>query len=482
MTAQHAEIRTPDQVELERLARIIDLQKAAQAKSGSPDYDVRHDRLGRLLRLITENEKALCEAMNKDFSGRPEVVSMGADIMPTVVEIKQARKHLKKWMKPEKRSANFPLGLIGAKAELHREPKGVIGNMATWNFPVNMALCPVAGIFAAGNRCMLRIPELSPALGDLLQKVVGDYFAEDELAVITGGPEVSAAFAGAGFDHLVYTGSTVVGKKVMEAASHHLTPVTLELGGKCPVLISASADVSTVAARVAYSKTTNAGQICLAPDYLLAPATMVDNLVEELTQQINTQLPDTANNPDYTSIISDHHYARLLSLIDDAKAKGATVIRLGEMSVEDSSDSRKMPLHIVLNATHEMRVMQEEIFGPVLPILPYESFGQAIDSLRGRDKPLASYYFGSDDGELADVIKHVPSGATTVNDLLYHAVQHELPFGGVGSSGMGVYHGKDGFNEFSNARAVFKQGWFDVGKYLHPPYSEKHISFIRKLM
>ena len=467
---------------IKRLEAVFNTQKKAQSESGATDYATRIDRLNRLLDMVMETETQLLDAMDKDFGGRCHMLSMGLDLVAVVMELKQARKRLKKWMRAEKRSVNSPLGLTGAKARLVREPKGVIGNMVTWNFPLNLALAPVVGIFAGGNRAILKMNELSPELTRVLGEAIAERFDESEFALVGGGAEVSMAFTALPFDHIIFTGSTNVGKMVMAAAANNLTPVTLELGGKCPVVVSRTADPDKVATRVIYGKMTNAGQICLAPDYLLVPEEMTEELIKKMVAGCKQMLPNAVENQDYTAIINSGHYQRLMGLLSDAKNKGAKITCVDAQSSDAGAAIKKIPLHILQNVSSDMTILQEEIFGPLLPLIPYQHFDDAIDYLQGRDKPLASYYFGRDTAELDKILKFVPSGATTVNDTLFHALQHDLPFGGVGASGMGSYHGKAGFDEFTHPRAVYTQGWFDVGGLLRPPFKSRHKKILRRMM
>jgi coniferyl-aldehyde dehydrogenase len=466
--------------ELERLNRIFDLQTKAYQETGAEGYEVRLDRLDRTLAMVEKFEAALCKAMDDDFGGRNPMMSLGLDFVGTVVELKFAKKNLRKWMKPERRKVNFPLGLVGAKASLLREPKGVVGNMPTWNFPTNLALSPLAGIFAGGNRCMIKMHENSPATTAVLKEAVTEFFNENELAVFGGGLKVSTTFSSTAFDHILYTGSINVGKLVMEAAAKNLTPVTLELGGKCPVFVSRSANKADMASKVVYGKMSNAGQICLAPDYLVVAEDQKDDVVSRIIVETQSQFSNPTQNDDYTAMINNAQYERVQGLVKDAKDKGAkvTIVDAGD----GGKNNKKMPLHILENVNEDMAVMKEEIFGPVLPIVTYKNFDEAIANMRGKDKPLASYYFGTDSKEQGKVIDHVPSGATTVNDVLFHVLQADLPFGGVGNSGMGSYHGRDGFNEFTNPRALYKQGWLDVGKFIRPPFKAIHEKIIRSMM
>jgi coniferyl-aldehyde dehydrogenase len=349
----------------------------------------------------------------------------------------------------------------------------VVGVISPWNFPVNLTFAPLAGILAAGNRAMIKPSEYTPATAAFMASMFGGAFSEEEIAVITGGAEVGQAFAGLAFDHMIFTGATGVARHVMRAAAENLTPLTLELGGKSPVIIGKSADLPTAAARIMHGKTLNAGQICLAPDYVLTPKESLDAFVGEAGGAVRRMFPTLKDNPDYTAIIAQRHYDRIMGYIDDAKAKGARVIEL-RPDTEDltQQEHRKIAPTLIIDPTDDMTVMQEEIFGPVLPVKTYNGVDEAIAYVNAHDRPLGLYYFGDDAAEREKVLAATTSGGVTVNDVIFHIAQEELPFGGVGPSGMGSYHGHDGFREFSHRKAIYTQLKNDIGPLaqMRPPY------------
>ena len=434
---------------------------------------VRKDRLKRAIAMIADNAEGFCEAMSEDFGHRSREQSMVTDIAASIAPLRHSIGHLDRWMRPEPRPVTFPLGLIGGRAWVEYQPKGVAGVIAPWNFPVNLVMGPLAGVLAAGNRAMVKTSEFTPRTASLFEAVCPRYFAADELAFVSGGPEMGKAFAALPFDHLIFTGATGIGRHILHAAADNLTPVTLELGGKSPVLFGRSADLARAAERVAIGKLLNAGQVCLAPDYVLAPDDREDAFIDALKRAVASMYPTMLANPDYTAIINDRHYQRLADGLEDARSKGA-VIETVNPGNEDfsSSNSRKIPLHIVRGATDEMALMQEEIFGPVLPIRRYGTIDAAIAEVNRRDRPLGLYYFGQDKNEIREVLDRTISGGVTLNDVIFHISNEDLPFGGVGPSGMGAYHGREGFKTFSHAKAIYRQSRFDVAKLarLKPPY------------
>lgn len=436
---------------------------------------VRKDRLRRAIALVKDNADAFCDALSEDFGHRSRDQSLVTDIAGSIGPLNHALKHLDGWARREKRKVQFPLGLLGAKAWVEYQPKGVIGVIAPWNFPVNLVMAPLAGIFAAGNRAMVKTSEFTPRTAAVFAEACPKYFAADELAFFDGGPEVGEAFAGLPFDHLLFTGATGIGKHILHAAADHLTPVTLELGGKSPVIVGKGADLKQATERVALGKMLNAGQICLAPDYMLVPAVDEPQVVEGLKSAAAAMYPTLLSNPDYTSVVNDRHFQRLRDWLADAEAKGATIETVNPAG-EDfaATNSRKMPLHIVRDVTDDMTIMQEELFGPVLPIAKYAGIDDAIAQVNRRDRPLGLYYFGSDAGERRRVLDRTISGGVTLDDVVFHVSMEDLPFGGIGPSGMGSYHGLDGFRTFSHAKAVFKQARLDVAKLagLKPPYGK----------
>jgi coniferyl-aldehyde dehydrogenase len=458
-----------------RMRALLEAQKRAQTQKGPPSAALRKDRLTRAIDMLVTHKDEIVAAIDQDFGSRSPDLTLFADVAAAIAPLKRAREGLEKWMKPQKRKVTpAALGLLGAKAEVRYQPKGVVGVVTPWNFPVQLSMDAIAGAFGAGNRVMLKPSEFTPATSALLAKIIDLYFDDDELAVIQGGPEVGAAFAGLPFDHLIFTGATSVGRHVMRAAAENLTPVTLELGGKSPVVVGRSADLAKTAARVMNGKTFNAGQVCLAPDYVLAPKESLGGFVEEVQRATKHMFPSIKDNRDYTSMINQRHYERVKGLIEDARAKGAEVIEINPANEDFSQqEHRKIPPTLILNATDEMSVMQEEIFGPVMPVRTYASFEDAIAEVNARPRPLGLYYFGEDEQESEALLNRTHSGGVTINDVIFHVSMDDLPFGGVGPSGMGAYHGHRGFLEFSHEKAVLRQTPSEMIAMLRPPFGER---------
>jgi len=448
-------------------------QRAAFAAAMPEPLSVRRDRLERAVAMIRDHADRFCDAASQDFGHRSRDQTMLTDVAGSVGPLRHAIRHLDRWARPERRPLRFPLGLLGARAWVEYVPKGVVGVIAPWNFPVNLVMAPLAGVFAAGNRALVKLSEHTPATAALFEEVGPRYFAEDELAFVTGGPEAGQAFAGLPLDHLIFTGASAVGRHVLRAAAEHLTPVTLELGGKSPAILGRSVDLPTAAARIVTAKMMNAGQICLAPDYVLAPRDREAAVVDALAAAAAAQYPRLIDNPDYTAVLGDRHHRRLTEMVEDARAKGAR-IEVVNPANEDfaAANVPKMPLHLIRNVTDDMRVMQEEIFGPLLPIATYDDVDEAIARVNAGDRPLGLYHFGPDAAERRRVLDRTLSGGVTLDDVLMHVTAEDLPFGGIGASGMGSYHGLDGFRAFSHARAVYKQTRLDVGRLagFTPPY------------
>lgn len=457
-----------------RMASILELQKKANAALGVPAARLRKDRLNRCIALVLTHQDELIEAITADFGARSPDMTRLTDIAASVGPLKYARDNLERWMRPQKRKVTpAALAVLGAKAEVRYQPKGVVGIMTPWNFPVQLAMDAIACAFGAGNSIMLKPSEFTPATSALLAQLIDHYFNEEEAAVVLGGPEVGAAFSGLPFDHLIFTGATSVGRHVMRAAAENLTPVTLELGGKSPVILGKGADISKAAARVMQGKTMNAGQICLAPDYVLAPAEQIPEFVTQARASVTKMFPNIKDNRDYTAMISQRHYDRVRGLIADARAKGAEIVEINPAHEDFSQqEHRKIPPTLVLGATDDMTVMQEEIFGPVLPVRAVASVDSAIAEINGRPRPLALYYFGEDADESEKLLTRTHSGGVTINDVIFHFSQDELPFGGTGSSGMGAYHGHRGFLEFSHEKAIYRQTASELIAMLRPPYGE----------
>ena len=455
------------------MRKLLDDQRAAFMAALPEPLSRRRDRLTRAAAMVTDHAGRLCDALSEDFGHRSREQSMMTDIAGSVAPIRHALKHLDDWSRPEKRRVQFPLGLLGARASVEFQPKGVVGVIAPWNFPVNLVMSPLAGIFAAGNRAMVKTSEYTPATGALMAEIAAQYFDATELAFVSGGPEAGRAFAELPFDHLIFTGATGIARHILHAAADNLVPVTLELGGKSPVIVGEGAAIAQATERVALGKMLNAGQICLAPDYMLVRAEQEEAVVDGLRRAASAMYPTLLANPDYTAIINDRHHQRLTDWVEDARAKGARVETVNPAN-EDfaATNSRKMPLTIVRDVTDDMTLMQEEIFGPVLPIRRYDTLDGAIDLVNRRDRPLAVYYFGPDEREQRQVLDRTISGGATINDVIFHVSMEDLPFGGIGPSGMGSYHGLDGFRTFSHAKAVYRQPRIDVAKLggLKPPY------------
>lgn len=454
---------------------VLATQRAAALADLPVSAAVRRDRLDRTIAMMLDNGQRFVDALSEDFGHRSADQSWMTDIATPIRQLKHAKKHLDKWMRPERRPLDFPLGLLGARGRVEYQPKGVIGVISPWNFPVQLTVGPLAGIFAAGNRAMVKSSEFTPTVAALFEEISPNYFAGDELAFFSGGPQVGQDFAKLAFDHLIFTGATGVGRHILHAAADNLTPVTLELGGKSPTIISRSADMTAATSRVAFGKMMNAGQICLAPDYLLVPRDKEEMVVEGMKSAVSVMYPTLLDNPDYTSVINARHRDRLQSYLDDAREKGADVVEVNPAGEDFSaSNGNKMPLYLVRNPTDDMKVMQDEIFGPILPIKTYERVEEAIAYVNAHDRPLGLYYFGQDAGEQRKVLDHTVSGGVTVNDVIFHVAAEDLPFGGIGPSGMGSYHGVEGFRTFSHAKSVYSQPKINIAKIAGflPPYGK----------
>lgn len=446
-------------------------------EEGHVSYESRIDRLNRLEQLLFDNLQPLCDAMSEDFGHRSSHQSRVTDFYASVETIKFTRDNLKKWMKNEKRKPPLPLRLIGTKAHIQYQPKGVVGNITTWNFPVYVAVGPTAGIIGAGNRCMVKLTEVTPKTSEMMKQLFTKYFHETEIVGVTGGPQTGAAFAELPLDHILFTGATSVGRHIMQAAVKNLTPVTLELGGKSPVIVSRSYDMKTAAERIFTGKSLNCGQVCISPDYCFVPEEKLGEFFTHAENHIKAMFPTMLNNPDYTSVVNERHQQRILSYIDDARQKGADVREINPAGENFSQQktTHKVPLTMVVNPSDDLQVMQSEIFGPILCVKTYKNVDECIRYINSHPRPLALYYFGYDKQEQDHVLNNTTSGGVVVNDVLAHAGLEDAPFGGVGHSGMGNYHGIDGFRTFSHAKTVMTQSKINMMKYtgMIPPYSKK---------
>jgi len=432
-----------------------------------PSHAVRIDRLRRLDAMVARMTGEIAATVSADFGHRPAQVTQLADILPVQLAIAHARRHLRGWMKT--RRAPTSLIFRPGHNRLMRQPLGVVGIVSPWNYPAMLALAPVVAALAAGNRVMVKPSEIGPRFSELLRVKVAETFSADEMCVVTGDAEVGRAFVSLPFDHLLFTGSTAVGRQVALAAAANLTPVTLELGGKSPAIVSARCDLEGSALKIAAGKLLNAGQTCIAPDYALVPRPQLETFVDALKRATRKLYPAIESNPDYTSIATDRHLARLNAMVDEARSLGARVVPLHDEAGRGGG-SRKLPPVAVIGADARMKLMQEEIFGPILPVLPYDRIDDALAHVNQHERPLALYWFGSDRAERDRVLRGTVAGGVTVNDTLWHVGQEELPFGGVGASGIGAYHGEWGFRTFSKETGVFHQSPFSGGALLYPPY------------
>ncbi len=445
----------------------------------APTLAERLDRLARLRAAVSENESRFEQAISADFGHRSATETAIAETLLVLGEIKHAAKHLKKWMAPQRVST--ALQFLPAKNRLIPQPLGVVGIIAPWNYPLQLTLAPAVGALAAGNRVMIKPSELVPRFSALLREVIAAKFDAAEMVVTGIEDEIAKAFAALPFDHLIFTGSTRVGRLVAEAAGRNLTPVTLELGGKSPVIIDASADLDAAAARIAYGKLLNAGQTCIAPDYVLLPEAMVQDFAGRLERHMRRMYGTDPANADYTSIVSDRHYARLEALVADAAAKGARIVQAARPDDPVWRSKRKFPPTLVVGATPEMTIMQEEIFGPLLPIVGCKDAAEPVSWINRHDRPLALYWFGKDDAARDEVLARTVSGGVTVNDCLFHFAQINQPRGGVGASGTGTYSGEWGFRSLSQLKPVFYRSPFNRLADLYPPYGAR-IARLQKLM
>ena len=454
---------------------VLDRQKQAYIAEGVVTVETRIDRLDRAINILKNHGTKLSEAMAADFGHRSMDQSKLTDIDGAIGPLEHAKKHIRQWMKPEKRKVMFPLGIFGARGRIEYQPLGVVGCISPWNFPVQLTFSPLGGIFAAGNRTMIKPSEFTAQTSELMKELFAAEFNEEEVAVFTGGPDVGGAFSRLPFDHLLFTGATSIAKHVMRAAAENLVPLTLELGGKSPVVIGRSADMELAATNIMAGKTMNAGQICLAPDYVFLPEESRDEFVEAARNSVAKMYPDIKDNPDYTSIVNERHYDRLNGYLDDARAKGANVVEINPADEDFSQQQHhRIPPTIVLDPTDDMQVMQDEIFGPILPVKQYQDVNETLDYINSHDRPLGLYYFGQDKAEENKVLTHTTSGGVTVNDVIMHVAQEDLPFGGVGPSGMGSYHGYDGFKNFSHAKAIYSQSKTvsKLAAAMRPPYKK----------
>lgn len=449
------------------LQDLFDAQRAQALQAGPPSLAERHDRVARVARLLEVNRRSLAAAVDADFGLRGERLTEVADLFVLRAMLGDLRRNLARWSRP--RRVCTPLPLLPGRGHVERQPLGVVGIIGPWNYPLQLTLGPAATALAAGNRVLLKPSEITPRTAALLAELVAKDFTPDEFSVVQGGAEVAAGFAALPFDHLFFTGSTAVGRKVAEAAARNLTPTTLELGGKSPCIVDKSCDdLPGAALKIMHGKLLNGGQTCIAPDYLLLPRGQEQAFAQAARAAVARLFPRIEGNPDYAAIVSERHHARLQALLDEARAAGARIEQLAPAAA-----GRQLAPVLVFGATPQLRLMREEIFGPILPVLPCDGAEEAIAHINAGDHPLALYWFGRDGGARDAVLARTVSGGVTVNDTLLHIAHERLPFGGVGASGWGAYHGETGFLRFSHQKGVFVQSRWGLGSLLYPPYAAR---------
>src|ERR1700678_4777586 len=463
------------------MREIFDAQRAAFLRTGAPSLQERRADLTRLNEATRSNIGRLADAISADFGNRSRHETELGEIVPVQSAIRHTLRHLARWMQPKRVSVG--LELMPATARILYQPVGVVGIISPWNYPFNLAIVPLVAALAAGNRVMLKPSELTPRTSDFLSELLAGLFPQDKVATIVGGPESGQAFARLPFDHLLYTGSTTVGRLVMQAAAENLTPVTLELGGKSPCILGEDATLPAAVESIVYGKLLNSGQTCIAPDYVLLPERRLDEFIKLATGTIAKFYPALAANPDYSSIIDERHYRRLAQYVADAKASGARVIEINPGRETLAAETRKLPPTLVIDPGDDLAIMREEIFGPLLPIKTYRGLDEAIDYVNSHPRPLALYYFGADAASRDKALRKKISGGASVNTTLFHFVAENLPFGGIGPSGIGAYHGEFGFQTFSHRKGVFLQSRLSGARFLYPPFgriTNLMLKFLRR--
>jgi coniferyl-aldehyde dehydrogenase len=461
------------------LEELLALQRAAFLKEPLPPIGVRLKRLARLEAMTTAHSESIAKAAAADFGHRAKADTLLGDTLSTIAAIRHMRRHLRSWMRG--RRMPTPLYLRPGRSRIVRQPLGVVGVISPWNYPYQLAVVPAAAAIAAGNRVLLKPSEVSARTSELLRDLVTANFPNDEMAVVLGDASVARQFSALRFDHLLFTGSTAVGREVAVAAARNLTPVTLELGGKSPAIFDTDANFDEYAARLAFGKLFNGGQTCVAPDYALIPAGSAERFVASMKRAVLKLYPTLGTNSDYTAIVSDRHLKRLSALVADAKERGATIVAINPANEVLPGPQRKFPPTLVLNADPSMAIMREEIFGPILPVLTYERLDDLIARLGIEERPLALYWFGHDRRRRERVLQATAAGGVTVNDTMWHFAAETLPFGGIGASGMGAYHGERGFLTFTHEKAVFQQSRLTAAGWLYPPYGRRFDVIVRVL-
>ena len=461
------------------IQQVLEVQQRAFVEEGAVSAEVRAARLQQVIDLLVECQDELCAAMGEDFGGRPAVFSLANDVLGSLSSLKHARDSFRQWMPDSTRPSVKPFDTFGASAWVKYQPKGVVGIIGTWNAPLFTLLSPLASAFAAGNRAVLKPSEIAPRTAQVLAEAVAKRFDPQVLSVVVGGPEVSAAFSEQAWDHLVFTGSINVGRAVMAAAAKNLVPVTLELGGKSPVLVGNSADVANAAERIAVGKSLNSGQLCVSPDVVWVQESRLEELLQGIATQYAQLYPAITGNQDLTPLVNERHHARVSGYVQDARSRGVRVVDVGAVSAEGVD--RRLPLSLVINPPADSEIAQHEIFGPALILRTFADIRDAVAQINAGDHPLALYYFGTDEAEMNWVLDHTLSGGVSINDVVMHPALEDAPFGGVGTSGMGHYHGHEGFLEFSHARSIYRAGNHDPRREwgMLPPYNEQFLQMLK---
>ncbi|ACA88320.1 coniferyl aldehyde dehydrogenase [Shewanella woodyi] len=466
-----------DLVQAVNLTELLQSQQQSYRSQPAPAYELRVKQLHALKAALLKFKQPLAEALNRDYGSRSVDDTMISDIMPCLNNINYSLKNLKKWMKPSHRHAG--LLLAPAKVKVQYQPVGVVGIIVPWNFPVMLSVGPLITALSAGNRAMLKLSEFTPETNKVITEMLSSIFDTNTVAVVEGEADVAAEFSGLPFDHLLFTGSTTVGRHVMRAAAANLTPVTLELGGKSPVIVAPDMPIETAVERMIYGKCLNSGQICVAPDYILVPKEKQAEFVAAYQKKFTAMYGNVSDNSDYGAIINERQFERLTSVLEDAKAKGATVISANDEPI--NTEKRKIPTQLITDVSDEMILMQDEIFGPLLPILGYDNLDEAITYINDRPRPLALYLMSFNQQTQDKVLNNTHSGGVCINETVFHVAADDAPFGGIGPSGMGHYHGKEGFLTLSHAKTVLSRGKLNTGKFVHPPYGTGIQAMLYKL-
>lgn len=464
----------------DRLLACLSAQRRAWREHGPLSVERRAEALDGLVDALLRHTDDFVEAVSQDFGHRSAHETRLADLYPVIASLRHARKHFRKWMRPRRR----PIGLMykPARGRIVYQPLGIVGILSPWNYPVQLALSPLAGALAAGNRVMIKPSEIAPRTAALLARVVEEVFEPGEVTVVQGGADVARAFSQLEFDHLFFTGSTTVGRQVMRAAAENLVPVTLELGGKSPVVVAPDYPIEKAARRIAAGKLFNAGQTCIAPDYVLVPREREAAFIDAFREAAARLYPTLAANPDYSAIVDERHFERIRDLVADARRRGAVIHEINPAGETLEASGRKLAPTLLTSVPEGALAMTEEIFGPILPVVPYEGLEAAYAFINARPRPLVLYLFSHDRRVIERAIERTVSGGVSVNETMLHGMQEDLPFGGVGASGMGAYHGEAGFRTFSHAKSVFHQARLNGAGMSEPPYGSRMERLLKLLL